>query len=59
MIILREIIYYYNGKKIVGTKESELKEVSGAEGEEVKYFIEGTEVSKNIYKDVKSSIKEW
>ena|GEM_PF-3396428 len=56
---MREIIYYYNGKKIVGTKESELKEVSGAEGEEVKYFIEGTEVSKNIYKDVKSSIKEW
>lgn len=59
MIILKKIIYYYNGKKIVGTKESELKEISGIDGKGVKYFIGGIEVSENIYKDVKSTIEGW
>jgi len=56
---MKKIIYYYNGKKIVGTKDSKLKEVSVAGCEDIKYFINGIEVSENIYRDVKSTIKHW
>ena len=56
---MKKIIYYYNGKKIVGTKESELKEISDIHCGEVKYFIDEIEVSESIYRDVKSEIKNW
>ncbi len=56
---MKKIIYYYNGKKIVGTKESRLESFQVAECEEVRYLIDGIEVSEYIYKEVKKAIKSW
>ena len=56
---MKKIIYYYNGKKIVGTKDSKLDAVPAGDSEEIKYLIDGIEVSEDIYKDVKSTIKRW
>ena len=56
---MKKIIYYYNGKKIVGTKESKLEAVPVNGCNEVRYLIDGVEVSEYIYKDVKSTIKRW
>ncbi len=56
---MRKIIYYYNGKKIVGTKDSKLEVFQVGEREEVRYSIDGIEVSEYIYKEVKKTIKSW
>ncbi len=56
---MRKIIYYYNGKKIVGTKDSKLEVFQAGEREEVRYSIDGIEVSEYIYKEVKKTIKSW
>ena len=56
---MKKIIYYYNGKKIVGTKESKLEAVPVTDCKEIRYLIDGIEVSEDIYKDVKSTIKRW
>jgi len=56
---MKKIIYYYNGKKIVGTKESNLEAVQAGECEEISYLIDGIEVSEYIYKEVQKTIKNW
>lgn len=56
---MKKIVYYYNGKKIVATKKSKLKMTSPAGGEKVQYFLDGTEVSKDIYSYVEKTIKGW
>ena len=56
---MKKIIYYYNGKKIVGTKDSKLVAVQVSECEEASYLIDGIEVSEYIYKEVKKTIKSW
>ncbi len=56
---MKKIVYYYNGKKIVATKESKLKITSVAGSEEVQYFLDGVEVSKDIYTYVEKTIKDW
>ena len=59
MIVLKKIVYYYNGKKVVATKESKLKMTSVAGSEKVQYFLDGVEVSKDIYSYVEKTIKGW
>lgn len=59
MIVLKKIVYYYNGKKVVATKESKLKMTSVAGSEKVQYFLDGIEVSKDIYSYVEKTIKGW
>ncbi|GLI56610.1 hypothetical protein PM10SUCC1_21240 [Propionigenium maris DSM 9537] len=56
---MRKIIYYYNGKKIVGTKDSRLETFQVGGCEEVRYLIDGIEVSEYIYREVKKAIKSW
>ena len=56
---MKKIIYYYNGKKIVGTKESKLEAVQPGGCEETSYLIDGIQVSEYIYKDVEKTIKSW
>jgi len=59
VIVLKKIVYYYNGKKVVATKESKLKMTSVAGSEKVQYFLDGVEVSKDIYSYVEKTIKGW
>jgi len=56
---MKKIIYYYNGKKIVGTRDSKLEAIPAVDCEEISYSIDGIEVSEYIYKDVKNTIKHW
>lgn len=59
VIVIKKIVYYYNGKKIVATKESKLKMASEVDSEKIRYFLDEAEVSKDIYKYVEGTIKDW
>ncbi len=56
---MKKIVYYYNGKKIVATKKSKLKMSSADDSGKTQYFLDGTEVSKDIYSYVEKTIKDW